>query len=364
MRWPCLKRPAFFGVLLCFTISVANAQFRLYDAKRDAAAQEAKKTADKIQSGELFKKQERNLQALTEKDTATTVSDARVEMSTSINAFIRWSDIQNLVEDVKQKAARLPPHETKALQAKLAEQEAALQSQIKVIQAMATGDDPSLQRLADTLGQIDSVLKFAKDQLPKDQAAVTTSVAALDQLQTLYKEYQKQMQAVDSAVSKLQDLKIELKKALLGRLKVEEDYLLAKAALYERREKELEPVRMLLQEKLPDSIGSDDRIDETLQRLATNEGQLRAAVQYLFIGASLAARGRLPDRLYGLRVAELEHLRSIRLSAANARVYEAIVGGGIERLALYYQGGVRPEALAQIVQSLATTGIFGKIVSQ
>jgi hypothetical protein len=63
-------------------------------------------------------------------------------------------------------------------------------------------------------------------------------------------------------------------------------------------------------------------------------------------------------------MAQLEHLRSIQLSAANARVYEAVLGGGVTRLALFYQGGVRPETIAQIGQALATAGIFGKFLSE
>ena len=84
----------------------------------------------------------------------------------------------------------------------------------------------------------------------------------------------------------------------------------------------------------------------------------------MLVGADVASRGRLPERLYNLRAAELEHLHSIRLSAANAWVYETILGGGVERLALFYQGGVKPETLAQILQSLSTTGIFGKVLTQ
>jgi hypothetical protein len=124
-------------------------------------------------------------------------------------------------------------------------------------------------------------------------------------------------------------------------------------------------VRTLLSAyKRPEGASRDDRIDETLDKLAGDRDLLSRAVRSLYIGAALASQGALPDRLFNLRRSQLDHLRSIQLSAANAQVYEAILGNGVERLALFYQGGVKPQTLAQIAQALATTGIFGKFVTQ
>ena len=130
-------------------------------------------------------------------------------------------------------------------------------------------------------------------------------------------------------------------------LKVEEDYLLSRAALYDRREAELGPIRGLVKLcVIPQGVDADE------------------AVRILYSCTSLAARGQIPNDLYRVRMAQLEHMKSIQLSAANARVYESVLGGGVERLALFYQGGVRPETLAQVIQSLSTTGIFGKLLTQ
>src|SRR6266700_963251 len=63
------------------------AQLRIHDAKRDAAAQEAKRAADKIQSGDIFRKASSNLQIASERDIATTVADARLEMEAAINGL-------------------------------------------------------------------------------------------------------------------------------------------------------------------------------------------------------------------------------------------------------------------------------------
>jgi hypothetical protein len=45
-----------------------KAKFRIYDGQRAAAAQEAKKAADQIKSGNLFKKQAQNLRLLAENE--------------------------------------------------------------------------------------------------------------------------------------------------------------------------------------------------------------------------------------------------------------------------------------------------------
>ena len=357
------------GILLCLATPPAEAQLRLYDAKRNAAAQEAKKTVDKIQSHDLFKKQEDNLRRLTERDITTNVEDARLEMTTAINAFTSWSDVKALKDQIKPACMANPgPNATEA-QGKLKAQEAVLNSEIKAIQASATSaSDPSLDRLANDLGQFDSALKFANDQLSLDKTAVTATIGVLDQLDSLYKGYQEQMKAIDAAKSHFRDLKIELKKALLSRLKVDEVYLLTKVALYKRCLAEFEPIQQLIERydkhSLPQGITIDQNIDVTLKLLSGKPEDLQQVADLLFVGAALASRGQLPGRLYRLRAAELEHLHSIQSSAANARVYETILGGGVERLALFYQGGIKPETLGQIIQSLSTAGIFGKIVSQ
>jgi hypothetical protein len=342
-----------------------NAQLRIYDAKRDAIAQDAKKAAATIQSGDLFKKQAQNLRLLTEKDVAMTIADAHQEMSASINSFITWADVENLRDNLKSQTARRPSPDVQGRKTQLDAQGKALKEQITQISTVAANGTPELDHLVTSIGQFDAALKFAKDNVSVDNAAVTTTISVLDQLQSLYASYQQQIQAVDKAAAQLRELKVNLKKTLLARLKVEEDYLVAQAGLYERREKELGPVRQLLAVcERPTRASRDDRIDDTLEKLAGDRIALGGAVRSLYAGAALASQGALPDRLFRLRMAQLDHLRSIQLSAANASVYEAILGGGVERLALFYQGGIKPETIAQIAQALATSGIFGKVVTQ
>jgi hypothetical protein len=86
--------------------------------------------------------------------------------------------------------------------------------------------------------------------------------------------------------------------------------------------------------------------------------KVRYVLESLYLSAAMASRGDLPVRLAESRMAQEEHRYAIRCNAIVARSYERIVGSGVERLALYYKGGVKPEVLAQLVQSMATLGLI------
>ncbi len=339
------------------------AQVRLYDAKRDAAAQDAKKSADRIRNGELFRKQAANVQELIRRDITTTVADARVEMQAKINALRQWSDVDDLHTEPPPSAPPAPA-DIAARTARLAKAKDQIKAQINAL-SDAAGDDGGLKSAIDKLGDIDAVLKFASTNVAAGNQGVENAISALDQLQGLYKSYQDQFDAVNKAAAKLNDLKVDVKIALLARLKVDEDYLTTQVALHARNTLEEKQVaHWRTQCAVPANIPKDELIEVTLDRLASSPNQLERAVRALYACGSLAAEGALPQRLLKLRLAQLEHVRSIRISAANARIYESVLGGGVERLALFYQGGIKPEALAQIIQALSAAGIFGKLVTQ
>jgi hypothetical protein len=341
------------------------AQLRIHDAKRDAAAQEAKKTADRIQSGDIFRKASSNLQIISERDIATTVSDARLEMEAVINSLRQWSDVAALKDRVNIISSPVPPEEVERRKQALANANGAIKNQIAALSKSAGSDAEELKPFIDKLGDVDSALGFASSHLGVDSEATKTAMMVLDKLQGLYQSYENQFDAVNTTQARLRELRINVKKALLARLSVEEDYLLTRVALYARYEREFKEVEHWKRQcAVPQGVHSDEYIDETLDRLATNRDDIEKAVRSLFACGSLAAEGMLPGRLLTLRLAQLDHLRSIQLSAANARVYEVVLGGGVERLALFYQGGIKPEALAQMIQSLSTVGIFGKLLTQ
>jgi hypothetical protein len=87
-------------------------------------------------------------------------------------------------------------------------------------------------------------------------------------------------------------------------------------------------------------------------------------VHALYGAASLAARDETPERLANLRIASENRANSIRSSAAAAAGYEQMILNGVQRLALYYQGGIKPQTIAQIVTALSTLGLIPTVLTR
>jgi len=87
-------------------------------------------------------------------------------------------------------------------------------------------------------------------------------------------------------------------------------------------------------------------------------------LEALYSAAALAARGSTPTKLADLRLAHEEHAYSIRKSAVIARAYELTVSTGAQRLALYHQGGIKPEAVAQLIYAAATVAVPPAILAK
>ena len=351
------------SLLLCGMPSAA--QVRIHDAKRDAAAQEAKKVADKIQSADIFKKESSNLQIMSDRDVATTVADAKLEMETTINGLRQWSDVAELGARITILSPPTSQEDIEKRKEALAKATEALKNEINGISKSAGSDADELKPFIDKLGDVDSVLGFASNHLNVDSEGSRAAMAVIEKLQALYKSYTNQFDAVNKTDIRLRELRVNVKRALLARLSVEEDFLLTQVALYSRYEREFKELEHWKKQCIvPQGVPPDEYIDETLDRLAGSRDDLEKAIRSLYACGSLAAEGMLPGRLLTLRLAQVDHLRSIQLSAANAKVYEAVLGGGMERLALFYQGGIKPEALAGLMQSLSTVGIFVKLLTQ
>jgi hypothetical protein len=365
MDFPLEEYMKFMLSLLLLLAVPLGAQLRLHDPTRESLAQDAKKTVEKIRAGESFKRQAENARILMERDVATALADAKVEMKNRIHALRAWSDVTALLEATPMDTDALTPAEIQQLKDDIKARRENLEAQIKRLRGAAEEPDNPLEPLVEQLGQIESVLKFADADLGLGGPLLTDARKAIGQLEALYGDYEKQFAAVNKAATALSTLKINMKKALLARLKLEEDAITAEVALHTRRAAEMAPVRVWRNRcRVPAGVPESELIDETLNRLAVQPQALTSATSALFGCASYAAAKELPGRLFELRRAHLRHRYSIQMSAANSKVYEAALGGGVERLALYYSTGVKPAAVAQIIQSFAAVGIFGKLLSQ
>jgi hypothetical protein len=84
----------------------------------------------------------------------------------------------------------------------------------------------------------------------------------------------------------------------------------------------------------------------------------------LFIVAALIARGSTPTKLADIRMAQELHAYSIRKSAVRARAYELTVSTGVQRLALFHQGGIKPTDVAELVFAASNIAITPAILAR
>jgi hypothetical protein len=104
-------------------------------------------------------------------------------------------------------------------------------------------------------------------------------------------------------------------------------------------------------------MGTADAIYKLRGDFIAQRKKLQEALYTLYFAAAIAARGDLPTRLATLRLAQEEHAFSIRKSGVMARAYELTVSTGVQRLALYHQGGLKPTKIAELIHAAATVAI-------
>lgn len=80
-------------------------------------------------------------------------------------------------------------------------------------------------------------------------------------------------------------------------------------------------------------------------------------IEALHIATSLASYGELPSSVADQRLAQEKHAYSIRVSRVRARAYQVTVSTGVQRLALYHKGGIKPTLIARLVHAASTVAI-------
>jgi chromosome segregation ATPase len=352
-----------FSLLILIGAWTAQAQ-RLYDGSRDSIAQEAAAEAAAFTTGQLFETQQRNLEVLTAADIQAYLAQARQKVRAKVNSFYTWSDLHDLFQEVENSLAAPAGEDFDALKKQLEEQKAAAQAQLDALKTQTASDSGELDAVLERVGDVQSAVELALGQADVDKQTADKFFGILGEFTTLYQSYAEKMKQVEAIQGELADLKGAMKRIALDRLRVEEAYLTAQMAIEARRVQETAPLKEVLADGkaqlaklVKGSTAQSDRIQDTLTRLSWSPDELDPAVQTLFAGAALAARRDVATDLAELRLAHAFRLRSIQLSAVNARGYETIIGAGVQHLALFYRGGIKPELIAQIIHAAATIAI-------
>lgn len=108
----------------------------------------------------------------------------------------------------------------------------------------------------------------------------------------------------------------------------------------------------------------DDKMGDTLLRLSQDQKNLEnlakgvnAAQYYVAITSTLMLQAKAAER----EAARLKHLDSIQQSKIAAIEHEALVSRGVEALAIYHDGGVKPEEIADLAFRAAQLGLLSWI---
>jgi hypothetical protein len=191
-------------------------------------------------------------------------------------------------------------------------------------------------------GSIEMTLRDAVMQARNAEAALATAEKALPEAQRALadarprfaEEERRLVQAVSSAVTPSARRRAEqaLRRARDGFRS--EDETLRKALV--RAEQDLKPAK---------------------QRVLDTRNSLADTLEALHIATSLASYGKLPSKIADQLLAQENHAYSIRLSRVRARAYQFTVSTGVQRLALYHQGGIKPSLVAQMIQAASTVAI-------
>jgi hypothetical protein len=381
-------------LVLLFSGYVCPAQHVLYNQKQDKTAQDAVTAGKEITSGAQFDKMLHNLDSQAIQESNTVLAFTREQMRASLAAIDAWhatgqasldpSDtvgpplckkyvrctlelIQNRLKagsillsltDDAENARRISAIEAKA---------ADLKKAVDQLRLAAKTKDPAVLELLSHLGDAKDLVGYGKKiQSLTGNAGLGTALNqisdGLDELISLYnttKGIWDGYAAVNIDISSLRPSREALQ---LKALALEEEHLKTLSRIRANEALEVGDQLIIIQEaigslKRANLWDSDERITKTLQ-LAAEQGRaatppdptrLRTVLDALMLVTAVIAPSDAAVRLSSNMESDEERRYSLRLSALNTSTYDITVQNALQRLAIYYKGGMKPTDLAQLI---------------
>lgn len=345
---------------------------RLYNEANDRKATEALGLSQQVLSGQVWDKALTNLDELYKRRQQMVFESAEGILKAEWATWETWAD-------VKATFGRLPkpaePTEASFKQemAKLKASRVKAEAELDHLRARMFQDKTAeqvrmvglwMERIGAARPFFERIVKMEEDATigKVNLEAAAAAKKALDGLSTLYKTFRAEIPAQSASMLFLEG-EIRL-------LELEQAHLLRLAAIQERLQTESERVeklrkrsQALLDQVLAKYPGAN--IVESFAKAKTeNPDLVQVMVSALYHVAASAARADLPVRLAGHRESLELRAQAIRRDAANAAVYERVVANGVQRLAAYHKGGIRPENLASFIRALATAGLIPAILTR
>jgi hypothetical protein len=399
--------------LIAFLIACPNSARaqRIHDEARDKEAQKAQQLADEITSKTNFDKQLSNLDTLSKHDFDVYFTGAKRQMDLDLRTFRTWEDVNTLSDRVKitlNTADFIPADKTKEIVADL-QVDCATGRTTELGKAVCEAK-AELKKMNDAVAASEANGKVLQEELKTRLEKIGAIEALVDKTESFLKSDSKDNKTIKGlsevfiniansyvnyvnklAVIKNQptdELRLLLQRIAVESLQVEVDYWNRVGEIELRRANEETDLNFLVKDvefrltQVSKCLSVDpptlqaERINVTFARALAlpmcrivdpedpkkeielpKEEIVAYLYQTLHSAAALAARGETPMKLAELRLAQEEHRFSIRHSAVMARSYEVALGSGTKRLARFYDGGLKPERIAQLIYSAATVAI-------
>ena len=394
--------------------SVANAQglrsVRLHDSARDEAAAKAAESAAKLLSGSVFETELKNLEVVgkLQMDSIFAGHARTLRNNSAVVATASWTTIETvIVGNLESKIANAGiPEKIKAIEVELGAQREVL----RVLKSRAAPASPTLPG-----NPAETVAAFIEKGIDTDKAILALlkqpggpaeAVPIVELIGKILAEGKTAASAVaanqagvTALAKQLLELKIDLDGIAVQRLELEIAHLEKLLIVWqralgdvERSKSRIEGFRAQVRRMseadrakasfetirtaasrinlvraelaaLPEGSAGAEKRQQRQEVEAENRKTLDAALNAVFLAASLSARWDSPLNIAKLRADREGHRYGIMRNRLEARAFEVALGSGTQRLALFYKGGIRPEMIAQILQAAATASISGTIAA-
>jgi hypothetical protein len=371
------------AVLLLLT-STLHGQHVFYNQKQDQTAQDAVSAAKQITSGAVFNTMVSNLDLQARQETDTVLAYTREVLRATLVSVEVWGPSDKVPDDniagvkicrslrckldtleatiKKGSVLDSPGDQTtvedrlKAISAKSAE----LHTAIKNLQAAAKTKDPAVIELLSHLGDAKDIVGYAKSigTLTANQGlgkSLDELGSGLDQAIALYNSVKSIWDGYKAITVDPTSLRPAREEIELQLLRLEEQHIKNLARI--RAVAHLEAGDVLgrisnARQFLGTQLDSPAKIDETLRAAAVSSfdrGKLNFMLLGLLEAAAAAASNDSIGRLELTREGQEERRYSIRRSAVNSSTYDQTIQAAVQRLAIYYKGGIKTSDLAALV---------------
>ena len=384
---------------LVFSLTLGvNAQHVLYNSARDKTAQDALTASKSIARGAVFEAMLRNADAQSYHELDTTLAFLREQMRAKLSSFKVWKarscQTSSLTERDCDRPDSVTPdgtliHNGKCLSLTcylslvegrlsvsvasesspdLDDKIKALQKSIKDLQKADKTNDPRIFSALAHLSDAKDLLTYAqqiKDRFPTNKglkSALSQISGGLDELITLYETVKRiwdGYRAVEVDITSLAPSREQIELQLLQ--------------LEQQHVKKLTMIRATARLDMGDTLqtigeargrlehagvlNSMETIDQTLrQEVSTLQSssqpdldRLQALLDGLYLSASVLASEDAAVRIQKNRESDEERRFTIQRRAINSSTYDLTLQSVAQRLSVYYQSGIKPSDVAQLI---------------